>query len=240
LAVIFILATGAGRAGESAGPKSITPLLKSIPFAELPRQAAEMVAQAGSNNMRQTTFDVVKAAVCLNPAAAPAIVGCIAKSTPSMAATAAATAVTVAPELAVFIARAAAGEAPAEAGAIVEALCRRLPRQYLEIAEAVAQFAPHSESAILEGIRTAIPSLNVPLDQALASGGGKAQPLTTVLLNSTSLSSSLPLPVIGRPLGITESKLENLADPIIDPPPLLNPLGAGPRDGFEPYNEAQP
>ena len=90
--------------------------LSTVGPAELPAKAAELVSQADSKNRLETTANVVKAAVGLNPAAAAAIVGTISQSTPEVASIAAATAVALVPEQAIAIARAAAAAAPSQAG----------------------------------------------------------------------------------------------------------------------------
>src|SRR5580692_6133485 len=81
-------------AADNTGSSPVLGVLSTVTAAELPAKAADLVAaQASTKNLKQTTIDVVKAAVGLNPAAAPAIVGSIAQASPTMAATASATAV---------------------------------------------------------------------------------------------------------------------------------------------------
>src|ERR1035437_1229922 len=94
-------------AGETSGANPFLGNLSTATAAELPAKAAELVAKAEVKKLKQTTVDVVKAAVGLNPAAAPAIVGSIAQASPDMAGTAAASSVVLVPNQAVAIARAA-------------------------------------------------------------------------------------------------------------------------------------
>jgi hypothetical protein len=155
--------------------------LSTATAAELPAKAAEMVSQADKKNLKQTTIDVVKAAVGLNPAAAPAIVGSIAQSSPAMAATAAEAAVSVLPNHAVAIASAAAAAAPSKAGQIVEAVCRELPASYREVAEAVAEVVPGAGREILTGIASAMPELKDLIKQVTDGYDGKIPSVTTVL-----------------------------------------------------------
>ena len=130
-AAALALATAVNvRAGETASPT--LEVLSGATAVELPAKAAQLVTQADAKHLKQTTIDVVKAAVGLNPAAAAAIVGSIAKASPEMAATAASTAVSLVPNQAVAIARAAASAAPVKAGQIVDAICRALPVAYQE------------------------------------------------------------------------------------------------------------
>src|SRR5437879_10102937 len=80
--------------------------LKSAPAAELPARAAQLVQAAKSPEREAVTINVVRAAVEINPAAAPAIVGAIARSVPDMAAVAASTAAAEQPKQVNAIARA--------------------------------------------------------------------------------------------------------------------------------------
>lgn len=164
--------------------------------AELPAKAAELVTQADAKNLQKTTLDVVRAAVGLNPAAAPAIVGCVAQAAPAMAATAAATAASLVPSQVVAIARAAAAAAPAQAGAIVEAVCRLLPTAYQSVADAVAEVVPGAGKAILAGIVVAIPELKQAVDQTLASYDGKIPSVSTVLMQVAQAESPVTTTVL--------------------------------------------
>src|SRR5437879_4851557 len=101
--------------------------LKSVPAAELPARAAQLVQAAKTKERESVTIGVVKASVELNPAAAPAIVGAIARAVPDMAAVAAGVAAAEQPNQASAIARAAAAAAPAKAGKIVAAVCKAVP-----------------------------------------------------------------------------------------------------------------
>jgi len=123
----------------------------------------------------------VSAAVGLNPAAAPAVVGSIAQSSPEMASVAAATAVSWVPNQAEAIARAAAAAAPTKAGQIVQAICRVLPAEYKTIAEAVAEVVPGAGRAILAGVSAAIPALQDSINKVLASNEGNIPSVSSVL-----------------------------------------------------------
>lgn len=197
------------RAGETSG--SILGTLSTATTMELPDKAAEIVAQTDAKNLKQTTIDVVKAAVGLNPAAAAAIVGSIAQSSPDMAATAAATAVSLLPKQAVAIARAAAAAAPSQAGKIVQAVCRIAPDAYQEIADAVAEVAPGAGREILAGVAAGIPSLNGSITTVLAGYNGAVPSVSKVL-------EQLP----------QTSALIALASPDSDAP-ALNPVVSLPR-----------
>lgn len=169
------------QAGDTPAANPYFGKLSAVSPAELPAKSAQLVSQADLKNRLQTTVDVVKAAVGLNPAAAPAIVGTIAKTTPEMASVAAATAVALVPNQAVAIAHAAAAGAPSQAGKIVEAVCRVVPNAYKEVANSVASVAPGAGKAILAGVSAAIPALQDPIGKVLAGNNGSTPSVSDVL-----------------------------------------------------------
>jgi len=213
---IGVVAAATSSAGENTPPNRFLGALTVATAAELPAKAAELVTQADAKNLQPTTVEVVKAAVGLNPAAAPAIVGSIAQSTPGMAAIASSTAVALVPQQAAAIARAAVAAAPAKAGSIVEAICRALPAAYQTVATAVAEVVPGAGKEILAGIAAAIPELKDAINQTLASYHGDVPSVSTILMqvvqsassaSTTTLSSGSPAspslprgPSVGPPL----------------------------------------
>jgi hypothetical protein len=222
-AAMFAL-TFTARAGDTATANPFLPVLSAVTQAELPAKAADLVAQAGTKKQQQTTIDVVKTAVGLNPAAAPVIVGSISETTPTMAATAAGTAVGLAPNEAVAIARAAAAAAPQQAGKIVEAICRVVPANYSEVAEAVADVAPGESKEILEGVAAAIPTLKGPINQILLTDNGSVPSVYSVmeLISSDSYASS------SGPSGGVPA----VVNPIINPfPSPASPIDLNPGSG---------
>ena len=190
-------------AGDNTGASPVFSVLTTATSAELPAKAAELVSQADAKNLKQTTIDVVKTAVGLNPAAAPAIVGSIAQSSPTMAATAAATAATLVPGQIVAIVRAAAAAAPAQAGAIVEAICRVSPKSYQEVADTVAEVVPGASKEILASIAVAIPELKSIINQTLTSYNGQIPSVSMVLTQvvQTENLSAIPTLALATPSG---------------------------------------
>lgn len=186
---VALVATAKLRAGDTTAANPSFGTLSTVSPAELPAKSAELVSQADSKNRLETTANVVKAAVGLNPAAAVAIVGTIAQSTPEMASVAAATAVTLVPDQAIAIAHAAAAAAPSEAGKIVEAVCRVVPSAYKAVANAVAEVVPGAGKAILAGISDAIPALQEPIGNALASNNA-VNPSVSDVLNQVSTTTT--------------------------------------------------
>ena len=224
--------------------------LSSVSPAELPAKSAELVSQADAKNRAESTAQVVKAAVGLNPAAVAAIVGTIAQSTPEMASVAAAAAVALMPEQAIAIARAAAAAAPAEAGQIVEAVCRLVPNAYKDVANTVAGVAPGTGKAILAGISAAIPTLKVSINDILAGYNGGNPPVGDVLgqlatvpvvaANGTSVAMA-PAPRLGGvPVAITPAV--TFGPPYVPIPvsPVNYSTGSGGQEASGGHNSSPP
>ncbi len=215
-------------------------ILTTVTSAELPAQAATLISKADTKTLKQTTIDVVKAAVGLNPAAAPAIVGSIAQTTPATAATAAATAVALVPNQLIAIVRAAAAAAPAKAGAIVEAICRVVPVDYQIVAAAVAEVVPGSAKDILAGIAAAIPELKNSINQTLAGYNGNVPSVSTVLAQVAANSSSSGLAAetaVSMPRGPSTG---GPLVPISGTPKVINPNNGGVIPNGSPRGYATP
>ena len=178
---VTLVAAAKMYAGETPSANPYFGTLSTVSPAELPAKSAALVTQADAKNRAESTINVVKAAVGLNPAAAAAIVGTIAKSVPEMASVAAGAAVALVPDQAIAIAHAAAAAAPSEAGKIVEAVCRVVPNQFQAVAQAVAEVAPGAGKAILAGVSAAIPALKEPIDTALAGSSSGNSSVNDVL-----------------------------------------------------------
>ena len=186
-----ILLAAALATAVSASANSFLPALSAVSSAELPAKAAALISQADAKNLQQTTIDVVKAAVGLNPAAVAEVVASIARTSPDMAATAAGTAVGLVPNQAATIARAAAAAAPAQAGKIVAAICRVAPNDYKDVADAVAEVVPGAGKDILNGLSIAMPQLKDLIAQVLAEYNGKV-PSVSEALNQISAADNSP------------------------------------------------
>ena len=204
VAIAATLASGVAAEDRTVASPAMG-ILSTVTSAELPAKAAELVTQAaGAKNLHQITIEVVKTAVGLNPASAPAIVGSIALASPDMAATASAKAVALVPNQVLAIARAAAAACPAKAGAIVEAICRVLPADYRQVAEAVAEVVPGADKEILAAVSAAIPDLSKAIDQALSSYQVGISSITTVLGQvAQTQPSAATLAALSSPSGVT-------------------------------------
>jgi len=235
---VAMVATAKLRAGDTLPANPFFGTLSTVSPAELPAKSAELVSQADSKNRLETTVNVVKAAVGLNPAAAAAIVGTIAQSTPEMASVAAATAVALVPDQAVAIAHAAAAAAPSEAGKIVEAVCRVVPNAYQAVANTVAGVAPGAGKAILAGISAAIPALQEPIGKVLVSYNGANPSVSDVLGQVSPVATmtglnGLPanmMPVSGlNGIAVAVTPAPHFGPPYVSSPP--SPINLQPGNG---------
>jgi hypothetical protein len=102
---LLVVCNSFGKEAPKANPFS--KILTAVPAAELPAKAADLVSQAKPVDRQEATINVVKAALGINPAAAPAIVGAIARAVPEMASIAAGAAAAEQPKQAAAIAKAA-------------------------------------------------------------------------------------------------------------------------------------
>lgn len=221
LAAIVLATAVKVSAGENNGANPFFASLSAATAAELPAKAAGLVSQADPKNLKQTTIDVVKAAVGLNPAAAPAIVGSIAQSSPAMVVIAAATAVSLVPDQAATIARAAAVAVPAKAGQIVEAICRVVPGAYQKVATAVAEVVPGAGREILTAVSTAIPTLKDSINTVLASYNGNVPSVSSVLAQVTPSIEVATAPQATTVPQVTTAP--QLSQPTVNPPSLAPP-----------------
>jgi hypothetical protein len=220
---ILLAASFSGAASEMVASPSLS-ILKSVPLAELPAKAADLVAAANPKTQTQTTIDVVKSAIGLNPAAVTAIVGSIAITTPQMAAVAAATAAGLLPKQVAEIAQAAAAAAPKQAGKIVEAVCRVAPESYHAIALAVAEVAPKSAREILAGVAAALPQLKDAITSALAEFKDTAASVKLILAQVD--KASLTLAATGKPTTVRPNVHPIPGPGFVPPPPtpvILDP-----------------
>jgi hypothetical protein len=192
LSVVF-LTVGNSFGKDAPRANSFNEVLAAVPTAEMPAKAADLVLHARSRERQATTVNVVKTAVGMNPAAAPAIVGTIARVVPDMASVAAGTAATLQPKQAAAIAKAAAAAAPSKAGKIVTAVCRAVPNDYRNIAVAVAQVVPDSGKEIVNAVAAALPGLKPSIDSILAGYGGNVVSVTDTL-DRVSLGSLYSVP----------------------------------------------
>jgi hypothetical protein len=150
------------------GVDEITAHLKGVPAAELPAKAAELVK--GSKRLDQTAMakNVVKAAVKINPAATPLVIGAVAHAVPETAAVAAQAAAIDEPLETEEITMAAVAVVPTRAGEIVLAVCRAMPDDYRRIAIIAARTAPAAARDILNAVGAIRPDLKPYIDVEMA------------------------------------------------------------------------
>lgn len=164
--VSLTVAAGFAAVNSAPGPE-LRKALAAVPIPELPAKAAELIRAAKPAERNSQTIEVMRAALLVNPGAAVAIVGAVAREVPDMAAVAAATAAEALPNDAEAIARAAAMVAPSEAGRITAAVCRAVPGQYRAVAAAVAAAAPSATRLVLQAVASVFPELKGPIDAAM-------------------------------------------------------------------------
>lgn len=179
--------------------------LSSVRAPELPAKAADLILHAKPAVQQDTTINVVEAAVSINPAAAPAIVGAISAAVPEMAAVAAGAAAAEQPKQAAAIAKAAAAAAPSQAASIVTSVCQAAPKDYLNVATAVSQAAPGTDKEIVKAVATALPALKPSVDKVLAGYGGSVLSANFTLAQASQVASTAtagdqPAPMTVRPL----------------------------------------
>jgi hypothetical protein len=193
-AAVFLLSLGLAFSGFAAVPSidKLTEILSRGPWAELPVRAAGAVRHAKASERKEMTISVIKAALRLNPAAATAVVGSIARAVPAMAAVAAETAAGEQPKQASDIALAAAAADHSAAADIVVGVCRAVPAQYESIADAVADAVPGSGKEVLGAVETAEPELKVPIDQVMAQYNGYVPPVSLVLSQAKPIAGTEP------------------------------------------------
>ena len=171
LSVAFLVACHSfGNDAPKVNP--FTKTLAAVPSVELPAKAAGLVLQTKPLARQAVTIEVVKAAVGINPVAAPAIAGAIARAVPELASVAAGVAASEQPKQAAAIAKAAAAAAPGKASPIVIAVCQAVPSAYRDIAVAVSQVVPGAAREILDAVASALPNLKLPIQKALAAYAG--------------------------------------------------------------------
>jgi hypothetical protein len=180
VSVAFLVPCGSfGKDAPKANP--FNEILSSAPAVELPAKAADLVLHAKAREQNAATLNAVKGAVGINPAAAPAIVGAVARAVPAMASVAAGAAAAEQPKQASAIAKAAAAAAPSQAGRIVAAVCRAVPNEYRNVAVAVSQVVPSAGEEICRAVAAALPDLKLSIDKALAAYGGNAVSVAATL-----------------------------------------------------------
>ena len=86
---VALVFTGLLCGNAVSGAEATDPLksvLSAVSSAELPIKAARLVADAAPADQEKVAISVVKAALAINPASAPAVIGAIAKVAPATAA----------------------------------------------------------------------------------------------------------------------------------------------------------
>ena len=176
-------------------PAALKATLAKVATAELPAEAAAMVARAPVADRGALAVDVTKCAVKLRPTVAAAIVGAVAGKSPETAPAVAAAAAGVQPSQARLITQAAVAAVPAKSGEIVAAVCKAVPSAYREVALGAAAGNPSASREILAGVASALPKYSNVIDRALA-GTTEAVSVPGVLAQLSSSNPEAAIPVV--------------------------------------------
>jgi hypothetical protein len=191
-AVVFLLTVGLAFSSFATDVPSVNELTETLsrgPWAELPVRVAALVRHAKTPDRNDMTIAAVKAAVGLNPAAATAVVGAIARAVPAMAVIAAETAAAAQPKQAPEIAKAAAAADHSAAAAIVAGVSKAVPDQCESVAIAVSEAVPGSGKEILQAVAIAEPGLKVSIDQVGAQYNVYLPSVGTVLAQAQQIAA---------------------------------------------------
>jgi hypothetical protein len=227
LSVAF-LAAGSSFGKDALQANSFNEALAAAPAAEMPAKAADLVLHARNRERQATTVSVVRSAVAMNPGAAPAVVGAIARAVPDMASVAAGAAAALQPKQAAAIAKAAAAAAPSKAGKIVTAVCRAVPNEYRNIATAVAQAVPGAGKEIVNAVAAALPGLKPSINSALAGYGGNVVSVADTLDRAKVSPASLTPVGAVSPTGPTVPTAPLLSTPSLQGAPMARGPAIGP------------
>lgn len=207
---------------------SATLELSGVPRPELPAKAAKLVVAAQGKDRSQATEAITKAAVELNPVAAPMTVSSVCKLSPDMAPVVASAAAALQPKQMRAIAKAAAAAAPSQALKIVAALCKSAPKSYKDIAGGVSEAVRGMDSAIIAAVVDTIPTLKpfyVRATQSFAS------------VKNTAPSASLFFTQVERDMEIAAKSLQTTTETLVAqgvPPTQLTQLPQPPAPPLAP------
>lgn len=124
LLVAFTLAAPSAFAITATQAKAVKKAVTSVPVAEMPAKAAEIVSQASKEDREAVALTAVRAAIYKSRASAPLVVSAIAK---------------VAPEFAAAVSMAAAEMEAGQASYIVQAASQAVPESKSEIQASVSR-----------------------------------------------------------------------------------------------------
>jgi hypothetical protein len=173
-------------------------VLSAVPAPELPAVAAAQVKQTIIAERQVVTVAIVEAAVEINPAAAPLVVGAIAREVPEMAAVAAATAAAKQPAQSGAICKAAVSVTPALGANIVCAMCKAVPECYPTVAVSAAEVTPAATKEILRSVGTARPLLAPQLAREIANYDREMPPVALVLNRAAAHQTNPPAPGVDK------------------------------------------
>lgn len=157
--VVAVAATTPALNAASKKADDARTYLSTLRVAELPREVAKLIVNEKGNGRAERCVAIVRSAVELSRASAPAIVGAASRIAPDLAPEFSAAAATIEPKLAAGIARAAAAAAPNYAPEIAVAVIKAQPSQYTQVAYEVAYAVPAKDQQVVNAVVTGLPNL---------------------------------------------------------------------------------
>lgn len=163
LLVAFTLAAPSAFAITATQAKAVKKAVTSVPVAEMPAKAAELVSQASKEDREAVALTAVRAAIYKSRASAPLVVSAVAK---------------VAPEFAASVSMAAAEMEAGQAGYIAQAASQAAPEAKSEI-----------QASVSRGVETGALTRPSFANTRSAAGGGGGGP--TVLNVKNPINNSV-------------------------------------------------
>lgn len=220
IAIVFsgCLAQAAPAVGPAFSSNPYIVSLERLRAPELPARAARIVAEEEETARLETTRQVVLAAYRVNRASLLPVVGAIARTTPSVAPVAAATAASQQPQMARYAARAAAAAAPGEVTRIVEAVGREVPAAAPDVAISAGTVVPQGDRAAIEGFRKVSPDWELALDEAQRDLPAADQTVSKVVVRAKWLIAH------GQSRSDVAGPVGPMSDPVAKKGPPFQPL----------------
>jgi hypothetical protein len=221
--------------GQSAASEVLV-RLSGVPAAELPANAAAMVKDSKPAERTAMATKVVRAALRINPAAAPLVVGAVVRAVPEVGALAAQAAVLDQPAQLEAIIRAAVAVVPECAGQIVLAVSRAHPGKYKLTAVTAARLTPAAARDILYAVGEVRPELKPHIDREMAACTGRTPSVAACLDRAEAARSRAEAALNAKseapdPKGLAS---ENSPDTSKDKPPHGNGKPPGGRNYARP------
>ena len=144
--------------------KEINKAITTVPLAELPPKAANLVVKAKAKDRSDVALTVVRAVVAKKPASVPAVVGAISKASPENSPAIAAEAATLLNDQAAEIAKAASAGAPTHASKVAAAVSKAVPKSATDVTRAVLTTVPMSAPNTVSEVLAVVPTAKTQIE----------------------------------------------------------------------------